>query len=186
MERSDAVRTQVRRAYERARIVAGLRAAWPVPILIGLAAVLHERISPLLFVAATALLAVVVIAAWRGGAWRRGAVAGLFAGVPPLIVPALVIAARGEVHCAGCRPSMGNVLACTVICFAIALACGIAVGLHAARDRSPGRFTAAALGVAALVGLLACGAIGLGGGAGMVLGLVAGGVPALALARRGA
>ena len=180
------MRARARRAYERARVLDGLLAAWPVPLLIALAVVLHERVSAVAVAAAAGLFVLLVAATWRGRAYRRGATAGVLAGLPPLVVPAVVIAARGEVHCAGCTPSMGNVLACTVLCVATALVCGLAVGLRAARDREPVRFAAAALLVATLVGLLACGATGVGGGLGVIVGFAAGGIPTVALARRGA
>jgi hypothetical protein len=186
MERSELARAHARRAYERARLGGALLAAWPVPIVLAIAAILHEHIGAAALICGGALAAVLVIASWRGESWRRGALAGVLAGLPPLIVPAVMLTLRGQVHCAGCTPSMSAMLACTLICLTTAIASGVAVGLRAVRDPSPVRFAASALAVAAVIGLMACGATGLGGAAGVVVGLAAGGIPALALSRRAA
>jgi hypothetical protein len=186
MERSEFVRARVRRAYERSRLAGGLVAAWPVPLLLVVALVLHDHAGGAALVAAGALTTLLVVARWRGESWSRGAFAGVLAGLPPLIVPAVVMSMRGEVHCAGCAPSSSSMLACTLICLTTGVASGIAVGLAAGRDPWPRRFAAAALVIAAVVGLLACGATGLGGAAGVVVGLIAGGIPAVVLARRAA
>jgi hypothetical protein len=184
MARSDLARARVRRAYERSRAVDALVAMWPAPILVGVAGALHDHVGAGAVIAAAALAVVLAIAAWAGHSWRRGAVAGMLAGLLPLIVPAVVVATRGSSHCAGCTPSVGTMLACTIVCISTSLVAGIAVGIAAARDRSPLRFTAAALVAAAGVGLIACGVVGLGGSTGIVVGLVAGGIPTVALARR--
>jgi hypothetical protein len=184
MERSELVRARVRRAYERARFGAALLAAWPVPILLAVAVVLHGHAGGVTLVAAAAVAVLLVGAAWRGQSWRRGSIAGVLAGLPPLIVPAVMMSLRGGVHCASCTPSMTNMLACTLVCLTTGIASGVAVGLRAARDPAPARFAAAALAVAATVGVMSCGATGLGGAAGIVVGLAAGGIPAIALARR--
>jgi hypothetical protein len=177
-------REVVRRAYERDRLADGAIAAWPVPVLIALAAAMHGHAGAGAVIAGVALAAVLVVARWRGTSWWRGARAGLIAGLLPLIVPATVLAARGKVHCAGCTPSVGDALACAMICIGASLVAGIAVGLRGARDPAPRRYIAAALAAAALVGLIACGVVGVGGSLGIVAGLAIGGVPAAVLARR--
>lgn len=186
MARSDrelVARAAVRRAYEHGRVVDGLTAVWPVPLLGAFALAVHDHVGAGAVIAAGALAIVLAVAAWAGRSWRRGSIAGVVAGLLPLIVPAIVVATRGKVHCAGCTPSASNLLACTIGCLTTSLVAGIAVGVAAARDRSPVRFTAAALAAAAGVGLIACGAVGVAGSLGIVAGLVAGGVPAAILLR---
>jgi hypothetical protein len=181
--RADVARSRVRGAYERARLGAALLAAWPAPILLAVAVWLHGHASAFTYVAAAGVATLFVLAAWRGGSWRRGAFAGALAGLAPLVVPAVMLSMRGGA-CASCTPSSMNVLACTLICLTTGILSGVAVGLRAARDPAPRRFALAALAVAAAVGSLSCGATGLGGAAGVVVGLAAGGIPTLAFARR--
>jgi hypothetical protein len=119
---------------------------------------------------------------WRGGALRRGALAGVLAGLPPMIAPTLVFALSHGGHCPECE--LGPTLPCLITCFGTSALVGVLVGHAATRDRSPRRFALAAIGSAALTGALACGTTGLGGAIGVVIGLVAGGVTGWAMGGR--
>ena len=58
------------------------------------------------------------------------------------------------------------------------------VGGRAARDPAPRAFGVSAIATAVLTGLLGCGTVGLFGAAGVVIGLVAGGVTGWAVRGR--
>lgn len=154
------------RAYELARVRSGAAGA---ALAAGIAFVAN---APL--VIAALLVPVLALAGWRGGAWRRGALAGLLAGLPPLIVPHIVDALGRNPHCAECH--MGPTLPCVLSCFATAGVFGALAGIRALRDPSPRRFASAAIATAALVGMLGCATTGMMGAVGVVIGLVAGGV----------
>jgi hypothetical protein len=181
MKRSDALR-RVRRAYEGAHVSAALRA-----FVIGLAfVVLAYGLYPFTAVTvwvATTLLATIGFLAWRGGSWRRGALAGMLAGLPPLIVPSIVWTLTSSAgHCTGCETSA--TLPCLVACFGSGSLVGMLVGYRAISDASPRRYGIAAISTAALGGLLGCGTTGLGGAIGVVVGLVVGGVAGWIVAGR--
>ena len=129
-----------------------------------------------MWLAAAALAATLAALGWRGGALRRGAFAGVIAGLPPLVVPSLVLAlsSNGHGHCAACEPR--SMLPCMLACFGSSSLVGIFVGDRAIADASPRRYAFAAVAAAALTGLLGCGTTGLGGALGVVAGVVAGGV----------
>jgi hypothetical protein len=187
MESRERARRHVRRRYEIARLGEGLAGAWPVAIVLPLAVVIHGHVGALMLVTAIGLAVAAAALGWRGGAWQRGVVAGFVAGLPTLVVPAIVLAvstSHAGVQCAGCEVASTTRMICIASCLASALAVGIAVGLRASRDTSPPRFAAAAVTIAALTGLLGCSATGLGGAAGVIGGLVLGGVPTMLLAPR--
>ena len=183
MEPAEVVLKRGRRAYESSRLVDALYAVWPVAPLLAVTWLLHgvgDRV-PLLI--ATALATVLVVAAWRGRAWRRGTFVGLAAGLPALITPTVVAALRGE-HCSACMASSIGSMTCALACLGVSFLAGIAVGLVAASDRDARRFTGSALAVAALTGAMVCGLTGVGGAVGAAAGLVVSSVPTLLLARR--
>lgn len=188
MERRDAIaRRAVRRRYELARLGVGVRAAWPVAVVLPLAAMIHGHVGALMLAGGVALAVAAIGFGWRGGAWLRGVGAGFLAGIPTLIVPAVVLAlasTRDGAHCAGCEASASVQALCVASCLVSALVVGAAVGLRAGRDASPLRYAGAAVTVAALCGLLGCSATGLGGAVGILGGLALGGVPALLWAPR--
>ena len=93
MARSELALRRARRAYELAHVAAALRALVVAGVLIAIAIALH-RTSNVLLLVGTALAASLAALAWRGGAWRRGAYAGVLAGLPPLIVPAILLASQ--------------------------------------------------------------------------------------------
>lgn len=173
MARSELALRRARRAYEATHLLSlgcGLAIAAAIAVI---AAAIHH-VSATSWVFAGALAISLGVLAWRGGAWRRGAFAGVLAGLPPLITPIVVIALSDGPQCAGC--DTGPTWWCALSCLGTSSVVGLLVGHRAMTDRSPARFTAAALSTAALTGLLGCGTIGLGGAAGVVLGLVGGGV----------
>src|SRR5438067_970015 len=113
MAPSDRALRRVRRAYETAHVVAAVRALAVAAIVTVVAAGLHgvTRTSWLFAITLSGTLGAL---AWRGGSWRRGAFAGVLAGLPPLIVPSLVIALTATTHCESCNgtPTWFCVLAC--------------------------------------------------------------------------
>ena len=164
---------RVRRSYERAHVVAGLRGAAIAGALTVLAVGLH-RTTDLTWLVVGTLAITLGVLGWRGGATRRGSLAGVIAGLPPMIAPGVFSVIVHGGHCPSCAtsPSLGCVLTCLVTSAAV----GIAVGARAARDASPRRYALSAMATASLTGALGCGTTGLGGSVGIVVGLVAGGV----------
>jgi hypothetical protein len=172
---------RVRRAYEGAHLFHALVGLAIVAGVSLLAAALHHT-SAVSWLLAITLAGLLGTLAWRGGAWRRGAFAGVLAGLPPLIVPSLVVAMSTTPHCAGCSET--PTWWCVLACFGSSSIVGTLVGHRATIDRSPLRFALAALSTAALTGLLGCGTTGLGGAAGVLVGLAAGGVTGWIVAGR--
>lgn len=181
MERSDQALRRVRRAYEGAHLAAAARAVVIAAALCVLAIALHRTAGAMWLVAGTLAISLATLA-WRGGAWRRGALAGVIAGLPPLIVPSIVFALSSGGHCTSCEPTA--TLPCVLACFGSGSLVGILVGYRAISDAVPRRFALAAISTAALTGLLGCGTTGLGGALGVVIGLVAGGVTGWLVAGR--
>jgi len=173
MARSDRVLRRVRFAYERARVLDGARGLAIAAGVCVLAVGLH-RITSTSWLVAGLLAASLGALGWRGGSVRRGAFAGVLAGLPPLIVPSIVYALSQHGHCAGCGTAAA--WPCMLSCIATSTAVGMLVGHRAARDASPRQFAVSAIATASLTGLLGCGTVGLGGAIGVVFGLVAGGV----------
>ena len=181
MARSDDALRRVRRTYEGSHLVGALRALAIAGGLLVLALGVHGSTNVMWLVALT-LAATLGVLAWRGGAWRRGALAGVVAGLPPLIIPSIVLAMSNRGHCSGCTPAAQ--WACVLACFGSGSLVGILVGYRAIADRSPARFALAAIATGALTGLLGCSSVGLGGATGVVIGLVAGGVTGWVVAGR--
>lgn len=172
---------RVHRAYEAAHVLAAARGLAIAGALTVLAVGLH-RTSNVTWLIAGALAATLAVLAWRGGALRRGAFAGVIAGLPPLVAPSVVFALTTGGHCAMCESNAA--LPCMITCFGTGSLVGILVGYRAIIDASPRRFAGGALATAALTGLLGCGTTGLGGAIGVVIGLVAGGVTGWVVAGR--
>ena len=182
MARSDlAVLRRARLAYERAHLAAAARGLAVTAALVVVAIGLH-RTADATWLVAAALATALALLGWRGGAWARGSLAGVLAGLPPLVAPSVVYALSHGGHCATCE--MGATLPCLLTCFGTGSLVGLLVGVRATRDTAPRRFAAAALVSAALTGLLACGTTGLGGAVGVVVGLVAGGAAGWLVAAR--
>ena len=181
MARSDALR-RVKRAYERPHLYAAARALVVAALLIVIAIGLY-RVTRATYLVAVVLATAMALFAWRGGSWRRGAFAGVLAGLPPLIIPSIawtLFSSAG--HCSSCEVSA--TWPCLIACFASGSLVGILVGYRAISDSSPRRYALAAMATAALGGLLGCGTTGLGGATGIVVGLVAGGVAGWMVAGR--
>jgi hypothetical protein len=172
---------RARLAYERVHVLTALRGAVLAAGLTALAFGLH-RMSRVSWLVAAGLAVVLAGLGWRGGVWRRGALAGVLAGLPPLIAPSVVFALGHGGHCATCEHVAA--LPCLVTCFATGSLVGILVGHHAAAVALPRRFAIAAITSAALTGLLGCGTTGLAGAIGVVVGLLAGGVTGWIVAMR--
>jgi len=182
MARSDLAFARARRAYERAHVMSGLRGIALAAALTTLAIGLH-RTSNLTWLVSALLAATLGALSWRGGSWRRGALAGIFAGLPVFVAPVVVFALGHGGHCPDCpMPTMQ----CLLTCFTTSSLAGIAVGTFAFGDASPPRFAAGALATAVCTGLLGCATTGLGGALGVAIGLVAGSATGWALGRRAA
>ncbi len=184
-----ALTARARRSYEWGRARAGLRGAWPLALVLPLALVTQgaARAPTTLAVAAT-LLVLAIVLGWRGGTFARGATAGFFAGLPPLILPAIVMARSHG--CAECQ-LMGTGLAgdrwpeCLIACTMGGVLAGVFVGLRAAREaRSPWRFAASAALVAGITGALGCSLVGAAGAVGIFAGLTLGAAPTLFIYRQ--
>jgi hypothetical protein len=170
-----------RRAYEAAHVRGALRGFAIAAAVTALAIGLH-RTDELTWLVAGSLAITLGVLAQRGGAWRRGAFAGVLAGLPPLIVPALVFSLGHGGHCASCAQE--PTWTCLVSCFGTSSLVGLVVGHRASLDAAPRRFAPAAIATATLTGLLGCGTTGLGGAIGIAVGLVAGGITAWVVAGR--
>jgi hypothetical protein len=183
MARSDEALRRARDAYERAHVTSGLRGVAVALGLTALAIGLHRTTSSTWLVAAL-LGATLATLGWRGGVWRRGALAGVLAGLPVFVAPVVVFALGHGGHCPDCE--LGPTWTCLVTCFGTSSLAGIAVGRFALADASPPRFAAAAFAAAVLTGLLGCATTGLGGATGIVIGLGAGSVAGWVTGRRAA
>ena len=181
--REDALR-RVRRAYELSHLAASARAL-AVAALLALVAFGLYRVTAVTYLVATTLAMTLAVLAWRGRSWRRGAFAGVLAGLPPLIVPSIAWTLSANAgHCASCEPAA--TLPCILACFGSGSLVGILVGYRAISDSAPRRYAIAAISTAALTGLLGCGTTGLGGAVGVSVGLVVGGVAGWIVAGRAA
>ena len=165
MERSDRALAACARAYERAHVVSRAAGSCSPAAFAVLAIGLH-RTTHATWLVVAALAATLAALGWRGGAWRRGALAGMLAGLPVFLAPTIVFAIAHGGHCPDCP--LGPTLACLATCFGTSALVGIAIGFAARRDASPRRFGSRALATALLVGLLGCATTGLGGAIGIV------------------
>lgn len=166
---------RARRAYERGRVLLGLRRA---AIVLPMAAVSWLTCARPAATCVDALLLAALIAfcEWRGLDLGRGARRGLWAGAPALLAPVLVQLgghACGRSFCA--------------LFPAVCLIGGIAAGLllvYWSRQRGLSTPALASAGlVAGLAGTLGCLAGGTGGLIGLGLGLTLGTAPLLAWRR---
>ncbi len=119
-------------------------------------------------VVAIALLAVGVVALWRGQVAARALWPGVLAGLLPL---GLALAARSYGH--ACLGGSCTSL-CVPACALGGLLAGVAVAYAARRSKAPARYALVAGSAALLVGCLGCSCVGYAGMLGLALGL---GVP---------
>jgi hypothetical protein len=171
------LRRAARRAYERGR-AEGALARGAGALVLGLPAYLACGRTPVAAACLLAFAAAVAAARHVGGEAERGARAGVFAGILPCLLPALLrlfdpdlcetLFARGPWLCA----SAG-------------VAAGVILGL---RSRASGTvvFWATAVPTLALAAALGCIPAGVMGFSGLAIGVLAGGVPALAARRTSA
>jgi hypothetical protein len=181
MERSEMALRRARSAYERTHAWSALRGV-ALAIAVSVLTVVLHRTTHATWLVAALLAATLATFGWRGGAWRRGGLAGMVAGLPVFVAPALYYAITHAGHCPDCM--MSPTLTCLLVCFGTSAVVGVLVGHVATRDASPQRFGLAAIATALLTGLLGCSTIGIGGAIGVVIGLVAGGVTGWVVARR--
>jgi len=176
-----ALERRARRAYERGRLLHGLRRGAPLAALVAGVVLASDGAAWRLWVGAAAVL-VAAVAFWRGQVAGRAARVGALASLPPLAAP---FAAAAVHHgCIGCGgPSLAL---CLAICTAGGAAAGALVARLAAREAEHDRrrFAAMAVLVAACLGTVGCSFAGAAGLAGMCAGLVAGGAPVMLVARR--
>lgn len=176
MARSE-LHTRARLAYERSRLMLGLRAALPVVPMVALSCLVCEK--PSLALGAGALLFVFAIGLRaRGQAYGRALMPGLLAGSAPLILP-LVLRASGHCCIGGACWSL-----CMLGCTLGGLLAGVAIGVMAAGEREDrGAFLLSATAVAGLSGVLGCAMAGASGIAGMAIAIAVTSLPTALLAR---
>lgn len=163
---------RARRAYELAHMFAAMRAA-AIAGLLSIAAVGLYRTSYATSFIASGLAATLVVWTWRGGVWKRGAKAGLLAGLPALFAPA-VVRSFSDTYCANCGAS--PMFPDAIVCFAVASPLGIWVARRSLAESSTASYACSAGATMTLTSLLGCATIGLGGVLGIAAGLVAGSV----------
>jgi hypothetical protein len=170
MARSELVLHRVRRAYERAHARSALRGVG-LAAAVAVASIGLHRTTHFTWIVVALLAATLATLGWRGGPYRRGGLAGMVAGLPVFVAPALYFALTHGGHCPDCmlRPT----LTCLSVCFGTSAAVGVLVGRVARHDR---RFALAAVMTALLTGLVGCGTLGAAGALGVVVGLVGGSV----------
>jgi hypothetical protein len=183
MDIRDQTYLRARRAFERAQLRAAVWTAAPLAVIAPLAALLHQGAMPSATgPLALALVAALLLAGWRGDGWRRGAPAGLVAGLPGLLLPRVVLAPLG--HCAMCAPLDVSATTCFLACGGAGLVAGVVVGALAARDAAPVRFALTAATIACLTAALTCIVAGMAGLAGVAAGVAASIAPAAILRTR--
>ncbi len=167
-----ALLSQARTAYERGRVVAGLRSAIVVAPMAAASWVVCDR--PAATAAGAILLATVVTACvWRGGTWARGARLGLWAGLPPLVLPLSALLAGHVCGASFCAYYPG-------LCLVGGVLGGALVTWLAPRHAAS---PAAAAAVAILAGTLGCLVAGVTGIVVLVGGLILAASPALVAQR---
>ena len=174
---------RARAAYERAMARTGALRLWPVAVLLPLALALHTPATPWRTgLAAIGLAVALAVSGWRGGAWRRGALPGVLAGLPAFIVPSLIMPA--EATCARCVQASSHWTTCMTACMVASLAAGLVVANVARRDRAPRTFALSAVLCAGLTATLTCSLAGGAGVLGVALGFGLASAPLLVSGQR--
>ena len=169
-----AVRRAARRAYERGRAEGALmRGAVAAVLAMPGLFLCHPNPAAPLCLAGFAL--VVAAGRFRGGAYEEGTRAGALAGIAPCLLPAAIQAAGGN----ACAVAFAGI---PWPCAVGGVAAGVILGFTSRMGRGLPFWASAlvALGLGASLGCLPAGAAGFGA---LVLGVFAGGVPALAVRR---
>lgn len=171
----EALELRARRAYELGRVRLAVLAAAPVAVACGVLFLTYARRGSWILGVGGLVVALVLVASWWGRELGRSVVPGVVSGAIPL---ALACAAQGVGHV--CTDD-GCVSLCVPACLVGGLVAGALVGRFA--GRAPATSGMGAVVLAGLTGSLGCSCVGLGGVAGLLLGLFVAGVPAFALAR---
>lgn len=175
-DRETGLKERARRSYERGRLAGAARRSVLLLPLLGVASLCCPSPGGI-FAGGAGLFVVVTFCLWRGQEFRRGVRPGLVAGFLPLLLPILVQAIGHA-----CAP--GRCALFPTVCGLGGLAGGVALGLLAPHPRE-GRgipFVTACL-IAGLAGSVGCVLYGVFGLAVMVLGLLLGAGPILAVRR---
>ncbi len=170
----ETLRASAVRAYEFGRLRAAFAFALPIGVLAAVAVSScagRGRAYP----AVTAVALLLIAFEWWGGALRQGARVGLVAGLAPFLLPLLSIRLGPILGAPFCPPSPALLVAAGVVA-------GFALGARGALRGSLG-FWAAAGSIVIGCGAAGCLASGVSGLAGLALGVGAGIVPAVAMAR---
>src|SRR5882672_5559579 len=148
------LQSNVRRAYEKARLLHAVRASAPLLVL-GVLVLLVDR-RPVVVLGLGGLLFVAeALFVWRGQQLGRGALAGLAGGAIPLVFGlCMQIFQR---WCGGTALSPG----CTAVCVAGGLLAGLWIAWLARRQPSPLGFVLAAGTTALLMGSIGCACAGV-------------------------
>jgi hypothetical protein len=162
---------RARGAYEASRLRFALQVGLPVALVPAVSCLLGTPARSAL-VLGGALVAGMVLLEWRGGPLARGAMAGLEAGLLPLLF------AHGA-HLFGhvCTPSGCSTL-CVPACTVGGLLAGLTVEWLARRSPRPFLTRGLGLGGAFLTGALGCSCVGASGVLALALALPAGWVAA--------
>jgi hypothetical protein len=166
---------RARQAYEAGRILAGARRAALVAPMAALSILACGHPLATLLDAA-ALASLVGLFHWRGGAFARGGGLGLWAGVPSLLMPQLVVLVGHVCGSSFCLVYPGTCLAGGAVSGVLLGWWGLGAGLNRQA------WLAAGL-VAALAGALGCLLAGTVGLIGLGTGLLLGAGPVFALRR---
>lgn len=172
-----ALAVRARRAYETGRLASAAARTLPLAPLpaIAIGCGCQPRTA---LAAGTIFLATIVFCFWRGGAYRRGAIPGIAAGLVPLLTPSILHAGAHACTPGGCGPVT------TLACAGGGLLGGALLAWIAPLPRAAGgRPFVVACVVAGLAGAIGCVAYGTVGLAVMIAGLAAGSLPAIALRR---
>jgi hypothetical protein len=168
------LRIAARRAYERGRLQGALLRGGAAALLALPGLAVCQR-TPFATACFAGFVLVVIAGHFRGESFGEGARAGALAGILPCLLPAAI----GAMDPSACMLLMST--KGLWICAIGGGAAGVILGLGGARTPRGFPFwgpAVAALAFAAVIGCLPAGALGF---AGLAAGLLAGGVPALAL-----
>jgi hypothetical protein len=169
---SAALEARARGAYERGRVVFGLKRAAAVAAVAGLALLSCTN------VVATAgcvvlLAALVTVLLWRGQEFAEGVGPGLVAGLVPFVLP---VASQATGYF--CSATVCLVL--PTVCVVGGVVGGVALGVLGRRPFGAHLgFWVAAVSVTAVLGSVGCLMAGLAGIAGLAVGLLLGAAPVL-------
>jgi hypothetical protein len=158
--------SNVRRAYERGRLVHAATVSAPLLGLATLVLLLLDHRPAVLLGLGGLLFAMETLFVWRGQQLGRGALAGLAGGAIPLTFGLCMQIYRRM--CGGFMLIPG----CTAVCTAGGLLAGLWIAWVARKQPSPPAFVLAAGATALVVGSIGCACAGTGGLVGLLAGLL--------------